>query len=360
MNTGRRHTGAGLAAALLGALCAAEAGAAPLERIAFGSCARQDQPQPIWEAVLAHRPDLFVLAGDNVYADTTRAEEFRAAYQALADHDGFARLREEVPIVATWDDHDFGANDAGADFPAREVSERAFLEFFDVPHDDPRRERPGIYTARRYGPPGKRVQVILLDTRYFRSAVPKAGDRYQSVRGPDVTMLGAAQWDWLERVLERPADLRLLVSSTQVLPRPAESESWGTMPEERDRLLELLREAGRTILLSGDRHFGEILRMPADAREGIGYPLYEVTASGLNVAGDHWEVRNRYRYDAGPYGDDHFGLVEIDWAAGRVRLAIVSAEGEAVRSQEVDLAALARKASEVGDRGTDQDVDAAS
>jgi alkaline phosphatase D len=32
----------------------------PLTRIAFGSCADEEKPQPIWDAVLAYRPELFL------------------------------------------------------------------------------------------------------------------------------------------------------------------------------------------------------------------------------------------------------------------------------------------------------------
>ena len=40
-----------------------------MARIAFGSCANQNAPQPIWDAVLAYRPEVFLFVGDNVYGD---------------------------------------------------------------------------------------------------------------------------------------------------------------------------------------------------------------------------------------------------------------------------------------------------
>ena len=68
---------------LAGAANAQEAShGAPLTRIAFGSCAHQNKPQPIWDAVLAWRPELFIFTGDNVYGDVTSAAmtELREAY----------------------------------------------------------------------------------------------------------------------------------------------------------------------------------------------------------------------------------------------------------------------------------------
>jgi alkaline phosphatase D len=86
-----------------------------------------------------------------------------------------------VPVLAVWDDHDYGANDAGAEYPMKAESQRMFLDFFGVAGDSPRRRRPGIYDARVFGPPGRRVQVILLDLRYFRS--PFAGRMSAGRRG---------------------------------------------------------------------------------------------------------------------------------------------------------------------------------
>jgi hypothetical protein len=36
---------------------------------------------------------------------------------------------QSTPIMAVWDDHDYGVNDGGGDFPAKEISRKAFLHF---------------------------------------------------------------------------------------------------------------------------------------------------------------------------------------------------------------------------------------
>ena len=177
-----------LAAASFAALGAGPAPPAaeekPLSRLAFGSCLGQDLPQPIWSRVLAARPDVFVFLGDNVYSDTDDPKRLRAAYAKLAAQPGFQKLRKTTPILATWDDHDYGTNDSGGDFPAREMSKAVFLDFFGAPADSPRRQRSGVYDARTFGPPGKRVQVILLDTRYNRSPLTwKEGGKDTQERG---------------------------------------------------------------------------------------------------------------------------------------------------------------------------------
>ncbi|HEY2250263.1 MAG TPA: alkaline phosphatase D family protein, partial [Planctomycetaceae bacterium] len=145
----------------------------PLSRMAFGSCAKQDQPQPIWDAIVDTKPQLFVFLGDNIYADTQDMNVLRAKYAQLAGQPGFRKLKEICPVVGTWDDHDLGANDAGAEYPKKKESQQVFLDFFGVPKDDPRRTQEGVYSGHVYGPQGKRVQLILLDARYFRSPLTK-------------------------------------------------------------------------------------------------------------------------------------------------------------------------------------------
>jgi alkaline phosphatase D len=123
--------------ALLGLLAAAPATAQevpPLTRIAFGSCADQERPQPIWDAVLAYKPELFLFAGDNVYGDVGSPElaELREAYARAGSIAGFERVRREVPHLATWDDHDYGRNDAGAEFAQKAPSQALFLDFWQT------------------------------------------------------------------------------------------------------------------------------------------------------------------------------------------------------------------------------------
>ena len=280
-------------AVALAAVCISPAqaqDAPPLTRIAFGSCAHQEKSQPIWDAVLDYRPELFIFLGDNVYGDVTSAAvtELREAYARAASIEGYAKVRATVPVLATWDDHDYGRNDAGADFPFRAATKQLFLDFWQVPEDDPRRARPGIYHAQTFGPAGMRVQVILLDTRSFRSPLRSTGEPGVPGKGPYLpdpdpakTMLGAAQWAWLRAQLLQPAELRLLVSSVQVLAEGHGWEGWDNLPLERTKLLGLIDEtaAGGVIFVSGDRHVGALYQRPT----GAAYDLYEITASGINM-----------------------------------------------------------------------------
>jgi alkaline phosphatase D len=294
-----------------------------LSRVAFGSCAHQDHPQPIWEQVRATKPEIFLFIGDNIYGDTRDMAVLKRKYDQELAVPGFARLRAEVPVLGTWDDHDLGENDAGGDYPFKRESQQLCLDFFGVPADSPRRKQEGVYHAEMFGPPGKRVQIILLDTRYFRSPwkskkPPTTQDRrpYEPDESTGVTMLGEAQWTWLAEQLRQPADVRLLVSSIQVINDSFGGEKWANFPRERRRLFDLIRDTGAhgVVILSGDRHVAD-LSLAEDT--GIGYPLYDLTSSGLTQGADAWRGPgpNTHRV-AGMSWGDNFGLVLIDWSHG--------------------------------------------
>jgi alkaline phosphatase D len=333
------------------ALLSVTATAEPLiDTLAFGSCLRQWKPQPIWEAIIAAQPDVFLFIGDNIYADTTDITVMRREYQRLEADPNFQRLRALCPIHATWDDHDYGANDAGAEYPMRDASEQAFLNFFRIPEGAPERQRPGVYNAHLYGPVGRRVQLILLDTRYFRSPLkraPRTMDcprvNYAPNTDPEATILGDAQWQWLEQELRKPAELRIIASSIQVIPDQHCFEKWANFPRERERLGRLIRDSGAqaVIFISGDRHLAEISRWNPNK---VGYPLYEVTSSGLNSAGAGKGERNRYRLTTDNFRHDNFGLIHIDWEASEplIHLQVRDVEGKAVVIHTVRLLELKR------------------
>jgi alkaline phosphatase D len=318
----------------------------PLRKLAIGSCIDQERPQPIWDAILADPPDVFVFGGDNVYASTPpwSRDKLERAYSRLAGTPGFARVRARVPHLAIWDDHDYGLNDGGVEFVHKQSSKEAFLAFWGLPPDDPRRTREGLYHAVRLGPPGRQVQIILLDCRWFRSPLRRTdrpmapgAERYLPDPDPAKTMLGETQWRWLEQQLRQSADLRLVVSGVQVLAEGHGWECWGNLPHEKARLLDLVHQtrAGAVVFLSGDRHIGAFYRHQGAGR----YSLHEMTSSGMTHA---WAQAA----EAGPnrIGDlvrsNHFGSIEIDWETRAIRLALKDEAGVARREHRIALADL--------------------
>jgi alkaline phosphatase D len=336
---------------------------AVIDRIAFGSCAKQDKPQPIWEAVNATSPDLFLFLGDNIYGDTEDLTELEAKYAKLAEKPGFVQLRAQTPVMATWDDHDFGQNDAGAEFPMKEPFRQAFLRFWKEPTDSPRWQRDGVYTSAVFGPEGRRVQVILLDLRYNRTPIArniafpddavyerwaraeaKAGRMvpgpYTRDPDPSATMLGEAQWRWLEEQLRVPADVRLIGSSLQVLADFPGWEAWVNYPRDHARLIDTVRstQASGVVFLSGDTHYGELSELDANTP----YPLYDLTSSGLT---EEWHVPVPNALRTGKaHHQANFGMVDVDWATRELTLELRDVKGETLLRQRITLDRLRPRA----------------
>ena len=317
----------------------------PLSIIAFGSCLQEKRPQPIWESVIAAKPDLFVLLGDNIYGDTRDMKKLRGKWDVFAAKPGFRKLRAQCRILATWDDHDYGENDAGVEYPKKVESQQIFLDFLGEPQDSPRRKTPGIYDAKTIGPEGKRVQFILLDTRYFRGALRRAPKR-EPGKGPYVAsldakaeVLGEAQWKWLEEKLREPAEVRVIASSIQVVSTTHGWETWGNFPRERQRLLDLLKKtkANGAIILSGDRHSAEISKLEG----ALPYPLFDVTASAMNQKQKPDEEKNPHRV-GDRYFRENFGLLRINWSKPEpdITMEIRDLDGKVVRAAKATLKEL--------------------
>jgi alkaline phosphatase D len=322
---------------------AASARGADVLRIGVASCAHQDRPQPIWDAARGDALDAFVFAGDNVYGDAVPFDRavLRAAYDTLAAKPEFERLRASLPHAAVWDDHDYGVNDGGADFPHKQAAKDEFLRFWRVPADDPRRARDGLHTVQWFERgAGRRVQLIVLDTRWFRSPLKRTDargapgrERYLPDDDPAKTMLGAAQWPWLEERLREPADVRLLVSSVQCVVDGHGWERWGNLPAERERLYRLIRATGARgiVVLSGDRHIGAIYR---EASALLPQPLYELTSSGVTHPSSRIDEATPKRIGA-LVNALHYGVVEIDFAARRLTLSLRGVDRRVLREHAV-------------------------
>jgi alkaline phosphatase D len=333
-----------------------------LTRIAFGSCAEGGKEQKIWDAVLASRPDLFVFLGDNVYGDTRNMQELLAKYAELAGQPGFVKLRAGTPLAVTWDDHDFGEDDAGGDYPQKEASRQIFFDFWGEPADSPRRARDGVYASYVFGPPGQRVQLILLDLRYNRTPLKKmdpgprdyrtwARARHKQglevpgpyARNPDpgATMLGEQQWQWLGQQLEVPADVRLIASSLQVLADYPGWEGWYNFPHDQQRLIDLIRRkrADGVVFLSGDTHYAELSKLDVN----VPYTLWDLTSSGLTEV---WPVKTPNANKVSEVlREPNYGLVEIDWAGPQTKVTLSVQDQQGVRriAKQLSLAELAQQ-----------------
>ncbi len=317
----------------------------PLTELLFGSCIKQEQPMPLLKTIVAERPELLLMLGDNIYGDTDDMQIMSAKYAQLRSNEHFAKLLDLGPVLATWDDHDYGVNDGGAAYAKRDASQQLFVDFWGDTADSPRRKRPGVYDAAIIGPPGKRVQIILLDTRYFRGPLQtgprRTGGPYVPADDATITMLGEPQWKWLEEQLHQPAEIRIVVSSIQCVATAAGQETWSNLPHERRRFFELLKEtkANGVVVISGDRHWSEL-----SVEKELGpYPIYDLTSSSINqVHPRGTPTENAKRDLPTTYHRENYGALRIQWDSPDPQLAlqILDMDGSVVMQKDLTLSQL--------------------
>ncbi len=316
-----------------------------LTKFSYGSCNKQNMNQDHWQVISSNNPQFWLWLGDNIYGDSEDMSILEKKYNLLGNDPGYVGLKKTCPILATWDDHDYGKNDAGNDFVKRKESQQIFLNFFNEREDSPRWKRPGIYTSYYFGKENKRVQLILLDTRYFRTPLKSSPSippyrpmgNYKPDSSPSAKMLGKAQWEWLEQELLTPARIRLIATSIQFCAPPNGFEAWMNMPMERQRMINLIKstKAEGVVFLSGDIHGAE---MGIEEPKG-GYSLIDFTSSSLNLPLGGAKTRRRI----GPaYGGRNFGIVEIDWRPEDpvIRLSIRDLKNKTRLQHQVPLSRL--------------------
>ncbi len=284
-----------------------------LNKIAFGSCAKQDLSQHIWTDIAAAKPNLWIWLGDNIYATPKATPEMlKEKYNLQKNNvDYQAFLKTNTPVIGIWDDNDYGMSDGGKNYVWKKESQQLMLDFLGVAATAPQRKREGIYATYIYGKAKRQVKVILLDTRYFRDDLLR--DTVSKKYLPDMEgdMLGETQWKWLESELkDSKSQVHIIASGTQILSSLHPFEKWANMPNSRKKLFDLIQkyQPSNTILITGDRHVAEI--------DVISLPnyknLYEITSSGITHIGTIRDEENPYRIGSS-INELHYATIEIDW-----------------------------------------------
>ncbi len=332
-------------------LCSSTLPAAP-SKILFGSCGHQDKAIPIFDAINKEQADLFIFLGDNIYGDTEDMTVLADKYQRLGAKSGFKTLQQQTPIIAIWDDHDYGENDAGREYPKKQQSREIMLDFWQEPSDSARRIREdGIYTSYFYGEGAQTVQVIMPDLRWNRPALnsvskadylskrkPADQGPYSPSLDPQASMLGEKQWQWLESELKKPASIKVIASSLQLLADFTGWESWANFPADRERLFKLIKQhkVNGVLILSGDTHWGELSKY----QENLDYPLFDITSSGLT---EKWKDVSPNKHRVGDYTHQvNYGELAIDWQQTdpTISLTLKGIKGQPILTQQFSLSAI--------------------
>jgi alkaline phosphatase D len=284
----------------------------PPSKIAFGSCCVQIGDLSIFDSILKQKPELYLALGDNMYGDFLPGTYPDSAwlalnYNILGTNASFKRLKQNVPIVATYDDHDYGGNNRGNEYPFKRQTANLLLNFFNTPANSTQRNHTGVYGSYFYGDDAHKLQIIVLDTRVFLDVF--SSEPISPTSDTTKHFLGTEEWNWLRSELLKPAKVRIVMSSTQMLHEHNGYESWTNYPHELQRFFNLIKEtrAEGIFMVSGDVHWAELsMQKPA----GL-YNLYDMTSSGLNQIEDAPKP-NIYRVGTA-LRDLNYGMINIDW-----------------------------------------------
>lgn len=232
-----------------------------------------------WQKINERSPDLMIFLGDNVYGDKYLGEVDQGAapkelwrrYVEMRNTLGLYRWPKLVPVIATWDDHDYGFNGSGSTYIYKNESREIFWTFFPQKEVmEPWQSGPGVSsTVRLFG-----QEFLLTDDRSFRTP-----DRQDN---PDQTHLGKEQEAWIDRRLQDGRSPIWIMNGDQFFGAYHRFESFEAgHPIAFDRFRGALRRSHRpVVLISGDRHIAELMRI---SKRDVGFETYELTSSGVHA-----------------------------------------------------------------------------
>jgi alkaline phosphatase D len=303
-----------------------------IENIVFGSCSNQAMDQTYWNIIASKNPDLFIWMGDVIYSDTEDMDEHKKQYDILKSKADYSSFIQKISVIGIWDDHDYGVNDGGANYPKKNDSKKLFLDFLDIPSKDKVNKHQGLYTSYTFGQDMRTVKIYLLDARYFRSELKPSsieGRRYDPQSNG--TILGDEQWKWLENeVKNSKATYNIFVSGIQVIPDDHGYEKWGNLPHERKRFLDLIEKSKvkNPIIISGDRHIAELSEYTFQDFSGV---ITELTSSGLTHSFVGAKEYNAYRLGE-LFDGKNFGQIKLIYGGSKAmcKLYIYDIQGNVV------------------------------
>ena len=308
--------------------------------LGFGSCLHQDRSMAILKTIEKKELDLFMFIGDNVYGDQEDGELDKLIRTYKQQYNNLENFLKNVSTEFIWDDHDFGINDGGSNYRYKDRAKELFLETWKIPPNDPRRLRDGLYFDKMIKKNGLKVHLIFLDNRSFKSEwkltdeFNKEGkERYVKDFDPQKTLLGKKQWQWLKDKLNEDSDIKIILSSLQILSLGHGWESWDKLPLERERLFNLIDESdvSNLFILSGDRHRGGFYRFKTNDNNDI----HEFTSSSLNLPIPfNTEEKGPLRIGS-TYRKANFGVVRI--FEDKVVMELTSNKGKVVNSLSLEI-----------------------
>lgn len=299
-------------------------------RISILSCMLDLVPfkSSLWKSLELSKPDLVFFVGDTVYGDITSEppgpKTLWRRFMETRRRVPFYHMKELIPCLAVWDDHDYGRNDAGYDYPFKASSLEIFNTFFaqdtrlgDLSHG------PGVSTCfSAFG-----HDFLMADNRYFRND-PAPG--YKAFWGQE-------QFDWIHKTLSQQKRPLWLIQGSQFFggySRKKQSYE-KNYDEEFSATLKMLSSLNRPLIfVSGDLHYTELINLESSL---LGFPTFEITSSCIHSFPPKWRDDNpRRRMMEKSYNHICVDLKTTDFGAV-YKLQCLARNGKIKFSDELEL-----------------------
>jgi len=310
---------------------------APDFNFAAGSCTYVNEPEfdrpgkgygsdyKIFESMANDKPNFMIWLGDNIYLRETDWDSRSGIYhrnthtRTIKDLQRFLTTSHHYAI---WDDHDYGPNDSERSYYLKDVTLKAFKDFWANPN---------------YGVGGSQGITGFFD--WYDCDFYLMDDRwYRSPQGEDGEMLGKAQMDWLiESLRTSNARFKFISIGSQVLNSVRSSENLTMFPAERKRLLEALDKYNvkGVVFLTGDRHHSEVSKFVTED----GDTFYDFTVSPLTSGtGNNEKEANRNRVPNSFIGVHNYAIFKIVGSGKERKLKVTykDTEGKVLKEWEID------------------------
>ncbi|WP_242927968.1 alkaline phosphatase D family protein [Pontibacter vulgaris] len=279
----------------------------------------------ILNTIYQKKPDLMLWIGDNTYLrepDWNTKTGIQYRYTHTRSLPELQPLLGSVHNYATWDDHDYGPNNADRSFWGKNMTLEAFKTFWANPNYI--FKDAGVTSTFNWND----VQFFMLDDRWYKSPNNR----------PDAkAYLGEKQLQWLIDALHASsATFKVICVGGQVLNPAEEKENYSNHPKERQQLLDAIQKSKikGVIFMDGDRHFTELTKQE---RSGT-YPLYDFTISPLTAGQvDPKDEPNTLRMPGTLVTERNFGLVNVSGPATdrRFKVTIYNAAGKEMWQHEI-------------------------
>jgi alkaline phosphatase D len=258
----------------------------------YGSCAyfnespfdRPGEPYGKGTGIFQHMAesgaDFMLWGGDNWYYREPDFDSISGLwYRVQRDRatPDLQKLLAAMPNYATWDDHDYGSNDANRSYELKDETLEIFKSYWANPSWG-EAGNPGVYGKFFWGD----AVFFLMDDRTYRDDDKLDASATREMK----TQYGARQREWLKQSLLAAQTLRhftwkFIVTGGQVITDfGGASETFGHYPDERADLLDFIKQHKITgvVFLSGDVHFTELAKKKLTDTQWV----YELTSSPLS------------------------------------------------------------------------------